>query len=105
MHRLRADSHAVVVALQRQLLITAPGQQFGVHAELLRPVPRHAAADREYPHALGRKHRVREFFKVLKRIEAQHRALLLLPRDLCSAKSMPSSESENAGTKTGTLCS
>src|SRR5690349_2781065 len=43
-HRLGADAQAVVVALQRQLLVAPARQKFRIDAELLRPVAWHSAA-------------------------------------------------------------
>src|SRR5258706_16066211 len=37
--RLRANPHAIVVPLQRKLLVPAPSQQFRVHPKPLRPLP------------------------------------------------------------------
>src|SRR5882672_644621 len=82
MYRFRADPQTVVIALQRELLVTTPRQQLRVHAELLRPVARHAAAHRENPHPFRRQHRIREFLEVLKGIEPQQRSLVSLPGDL-----------------------
>src|SRR5207248_2344168 len=50
-YRLRANAQAVVVALERQLLVAAPSEQLRVNAELLRPVTRHAAPNGKNPHA------------------------------------------------------
>src|SRR5216683_5655207 len=76
MDRFRANPHAVVVALQRKFFVTAPRQEFRVHAELLRPVPRHAAAHGQNPHALGGQHGVRKLFEIFEGIEAQQRPLV-----------------------------
>src|SRR5260370_18439266 len=43
-YRLRANSHSIVVTLQRQLPIPAPRQQLPINSELLCPVARHATA-------------------------------------------------------------
>ena len=77
MHRLRADAHAIVITLQRNLFISASCQQFRVHAKLLRPVARHASANRKNPHAPGSQHRVGKLLEIQERIETQQRALIL----------------------------
>src|SRR5579859_3488855 len=77
MHRLRANSHAIVVALQRNLLVAAPRQQFRIYSELLRPIPRHSASDREYPHPFCGQHGIREFLDELARAAGTERYALL----------------------------
>src|SRR2546427_2420843 len=71
MHRFRANPHTIVVALQRKFLVAAPRQQFRVHAKLLRPIARDAAAHRQNSHSFGRQHGIRKLLKIFEGIEAQ----------------------------------
>ena len=82
MDRLRANAHAIVVALQRKFLVAAPRKQFSVNAELLRPITRDAPTHRQYPHALRGQHGVGKPLEILEGIKTQQRALILLPGNL-----------------------
>ena len=62
--------------------VAAAGEEFGVDAELLRPVARNAAADGEDAHLFGGQHGVGEFLEVLEGIEAKERAVIALAKDL-----------------------
>jgi hypothetical protein len=73
---LGADTNAVVVALEGKIFVAAAGHEFGVDAELLRPVARDAAPDGEDTHFFGSHHGGGESFKILKGIEAEERALV-----------------------------
>src|SRR5215831_13823609 len=85
-YRFRTNPDAVVVALQWQFLIAAAGHQFGVYAELLRPVARNATADSENSHALCSQHGGGKLFEVFKRVEAQQRAAIALAREFIQSK-------------------
>src|SRR5260370_4254390 len=50
MDRLRANAHAVAVALQRNFFVAAPRQQFPIPSKLLRPLATHSSAHRKTPH-------------------------------------------------------
>ncbi len=74
------DADTIVVAFERKLFVATTGHEFGVDAELLRPIARDAAADGEDTHFLGGHHGVSEGFKVLKRIESKGGTLVFLAR-------------------------
>src|SRR5207245_1110540 len=88
-YRLRTYSYAIVVTLQRQLSITAPRQQLGINAELLRPIARHATAHGKNSHAFSRQHRVGKLLEILEGIESQQRALVFLPGNLMQREINP----------------
>src|SRR6185437_7282325 len=68
---LRADAHAVMVALERDVFSGAADTQLTVRAELLRPVARHASADGEDADLLLREERFREVVEIKERIIAE----------------------------------
>ena len=88
-HRLRANSQPIVITLQRNLLVPAPCQQFRIHTKLLRPIPRHAAANRKNSHALRLQHRSRVMLEIQKRIKSQRRLPFHLPLSLVQSKINP----------------
>src|SRR5215469_13434784 len=83
------NAHPIMVAFQRKLFIAAPGHEFSVHPKLLRPVARNSAPNRENTHFLRRHHHMSEGFEVREGIEAQYRALALLPRVLIQREIEP----------------
>src|SRR6266566_1264493 len=103
MHRLRADAHPVVVAFQGKILVPAARQQLGVHAELLRPVARHSPPTVKIPMRFVASMVSANFSKSSKGSKRSSGRFSFCREILCSAKSIPSSESLKAGTKTGTL--
>ncbi len=76
MDGLGADADAVVIALERKFFVAAASHEFGVDAELLRPVARDAAADGKDAHFFGGQHGVGEFFEILEGIEAEDGAAI-----------------------------
>jgi len=67
---LGADANAVVVTLEWDFFVAAAGQEFGVDAELLRPIARDAAADGQQAHFLRREHCGGVMFEIFEGIEA-----------------------------------
>src|SRR5260370_2809057 len=86
MHRLRADAHAVVVALHRKFFAAAPRQQFRINAELLRPVAWHSSADSQDSHSFRGQHGIGKLFKIFEWIEPQYWPLIAQPRNLVQRK-------------------
>ena len=86
MNGLRTNSHAIVVAFQRNFFVAATRKEFRVHAELLRPVPGHSAAHCENPHALGGQHGVGEFLEIFEGIKTQQRSFVFEPKNLVQSK-------------------
>src|SRR5215469_12964524 len=83
------NAHPILVAFQRKLFIAAPGHEFSVHPELLGPITRNSAPNGENTHFLRRHHHMSEGFEVFEGIEAQYRALGLLPRVLIQREIEP----------------
>jgi hypothetical protein len=75
---LGADTDAVGITLERKLLVATAGHEFGIDAELLRPVAGDATADGEDAHFFCGHHGVGEFFEVFERIEVEERAVVTL---------------------------
>src|SRR5215467_14367728 len=76
-HGFRADSDAIVKALQNQLFSASTMSEINVRAELLRPIPRHAAADGEDAESFLFQQSFRIVFQIVEWIVAKR--LLAIP--------------------------
>ena len=95
-----------MVALQRQLFPAPAMAQFDEWPKLLRPIARNSSADGEDPQALLAEQSCGEIFEIFEGIKTEFRAAFLVAFAIVLRQNPGLiSESENAGTNTGTFFS